>query len=133
MNGPETLNLDSALMGAEEAYAQCVRTDQVTAVLREASAGGDGAPSSAPDLETALVAAADAAPRPPAMPETRAVLRKLPAHGTFPGAEYRLAGDRCDGRGSVLWELAFQQNPLTYAKNPCLQLKCDMQQALKLI
>lgn len=77
-----------------------MRTDQVTAALREASAGGGEAPSSARDLETALAAAADAAPRPPAMPETRAVLRQLPAHGTFPGAEYRLAGDRCAGRAA---------------------------------
>ena len=75
-----------------------MRTDQVTAALREASAGGGDAPSSTSDLETALAAAAEAAPRPPAMPETRAVLRQLPAHGTFPGAEYRLAGDRCAGR-----------------------------------
>ncbi|KAK9838176.1 hypothetical protein WJX81_006705 [Elliptochloris bilobata] len=76
----------------EEAYAECVRTDHITAALRKASASGDEAPTLAAELEAA--AAADAAPRPPAMPETRAVLRTLPAHGTFPGAQYRLAGDR---------------------------------------
>ena len=35
-------------------------------------------------------------PAVPEMPETAAVLRSLPAKGDFPGAQFRLAGDRCD-------------------------------------
>ncbi len=31
----------------------------------------------------------------PTMPETRAVLKVLPATETYPGAQFRLAGDRC--------------------------------------
>ena len=29
------------------------------------------------------------------MPETKAVLKVLPATETYPGAQFRLAGDRC--------------------------------------
>lgn len=29
------------------------------------------------------------------MPETKAVLKVLPATDTYPGAQFRLAGDRC--------------------------------------
>ena len=78
-------------LGAEEAYAECVRTDHITAALRAAVTDGMAAPALEAELEKALAAA----PKPPAMPETRALLRDLPAHGDFPGAQYRLAGDRC--------------------------------------
>ena len=68
-----------------------MRTDHITAALRKAVTDGMAGPALEAELEKALAAA----PKPPAMPETRALLRDLPAHGDFPGAQYRLAGDRC--------------------------------------
>lgn len=79
-------------MRAEEAYAECMRTDRIATPLRKAAGRGAADPA---QLLAALAAADAGAPNPPAMPETRALLRELPARGGFPGAQYRLAGDRC--------------------------------------
>lgn len=74
----------------EEAYAARVRTDALMAALRAAALGAKDA------LPLGSIAAANAAlaVSVPEMPPTRCLLKKVPASGSFPGAEYRLAGDR---------------------------------------
>ncbi|CAL5223800.1 g6371 [Coccomyxa viridis] len=73
------------LVSLEDAYRECVKLDQMVEMLRSAAANGslDGFES----LSIHQVSM-------PEFPETRAVLKTLPASESFPGAQYRLAGDR---------------------------------------
>ena len=81
-------------LAAEAAYAEAVTMDRKVELLRSAASGA----RSGPELEAALARSAPAALE---MPETAAVLRSLPAKGDFPGAQFRLAGDRCGSSGDV--------------------------------
>ena len=73
---------------AEEAYTECIVTDKKVALLREAASTG-GAKSGVEDALASFKVDV------PEMPRTEAVLRTLPPAGDFPGAQFRLAGDRC--------------------------------------
>ncbi|KAK9905055.1 hypothetical protein WJX75_008745 [Coccomyxa subellipsoidea] len=69
----------------ETAYKECLAMDKKEELLRAAASSGSA------NVEAALAAYSPAVP---AMPPTEAVLRTLPAQGDFPGAQFRLAGDR---------------------------------------
>ncbi len=73
------------VFAAETAYTECLVLDKKEELLRAAAS------SSGADVAAELAAYSPAVP---AMPPTEAVLRTLPAHGDFPGAQFRLAGDR---------------------------------------
>jgi urea carboxylase len=69
---------------AETAYTECLHLDMKVELLRSAA-------TAAVDAEAAAAAYRPAVPE---TPPTQAVLRTLPASGDFPGAQFRLAGDR---------------------------------------
>lgn len=71
---------------AEMAYTECLMLDKKVELLAAAASSGGA------DVAAALAAYSLAVP---AMPPTEAVLRALPPSGDFPGAQFRLAGDRC--------------------------------------
>ncbi|KAG2435985.1 hypothetical protein HYH02_011698 [Chlamydomonas schloesseri] len=78
-----------------QALAERLATDaKVAAVCAMARSGGDAAAAVA--AAQAGVAAAEAAAAAPdvAMPPSKALTKELPAKEGFPGAQYRLAGDR---------------------------------------
>lgn len=74
-------------MLAEEAYESCLRMDRTIALL--SSAANDG--KTPDELETLL---SEYHIQAPSMPKTTALLASIPAEGSHPGAQYRLAGDR---------------------------------------
>ena len=74
-------------MPAEQAYAESARLDKAVSLLEQAANGASAADKIEADLEAFQ-------PQVPSMPDTAAVLASIPAHGSHPGAQYRLAGDR---------------------------------------
>lgn len=81
----ESKKVELSPSAAETAYKECLAMDKKEELLRAAASSGSA------NLEAALAAYSPAVP---AMPPTEAVLRTLPAQGDFPGAQFRLAGDR---------------------------------------
>ena len=72
---------------AEQAYAESARLDKAISLLERAATGKLAADKLEADLGSFE-------PQIPSMPETAAVLASIPKHGSHPGAQYRLAGDR---------------------------------------
>ena len=77
---------------AEEAYEAVLRTDQMMALLQQQATGAGAKDAS--HLDSALQSFMKQLAT-PKMPKTAAVLAEIPASGDHPGAQYRLAGDRC--------------------------------------
>lgn len=75
------------LISAEQAYADSAKLNEAITLLEKAAKGDTAADKIIADLEAFE-------PQVPSMPTTAAVLASIPAHGSHPGAQYRLAGDR---------------------------------------
>jgi urea carboxylase len=90
-----------------EAHAALLATDARLTALRAAARAGVAGKEMVAAVQAAEAAAAavasEAAPR---MPESKALLVKVEAQGSHPGAEYRLAGDRYIQVGWLLVLLA---------------------------
>ena len=77
---------------AEEAYEAVLRTDQMMTLLQQQATGAGAKDASQLDSALQNFMKQLAVPK---MPKTAAVLAEIPASGDHPGAQYRLAGDRC--------------------------------------
>ncbi|GLC49765.1 hypothetical protein PLESTB_000289100 [Pleodorina starrii] len=82
-------------MTLTEALMERLRTDARVAAVRAMATEGLTAEAALAAYDSAAAAAYDRASNPDVpMPPTRALCRELPAKEGFPGAQYRLAGDR---------------------------------------
>ena len=106
---------------AEEAYKAVLRTDQMMALLQQ-QATGAGAKDAA-HLDSALQSFMKqlAVPK---MPKTAAVLAEIPASGDHPGAQYRLAGDRCVLQASLCCRTQAALHRLAPCCNYSLAVRC---------
>lgn len=79
----------------EQAMAQRLATDAMVAAVRSMAEAGVAPEAAVQACKAAAVNAATAAAAPDVpMPPSRALTRDIPAREGFPGAQYRLAGDR---------------------------------------